>query len=156
MSDETIVEKLNEKLNRGILNSAMENIAKICIDALKNGNEDDKKRARAMVKPFFVPFRTPSINENKEADRNKEFRETAERAMRYANEIRYYLGTKDLTPYLTTNLKIIFDTLTKDGATYEDLANACTLYEVEYKTAVEVASEHIKPEGNGFGNRKKE
>ena len=151
MSDETIIEKLNEELDSGSLDSAMENIAKICIEALKNGNEDDKNRARAMVKPFFVPFRTPSINENKEADRNKEFRETAERAMRYANEIRYYLGTKDLTSYLTTNLKIIFDTLTKEGATYKELANACTLYEVEYKPAVEAASEFIKPESNGYG-----
>ena len=82
---------------------------------------------------------------------DNDFIETKNRAERYAKEIREYLDTKDLSPDLATCLEFTLEDLTKDNATYEELARANVVYEVKYKPAVEAASEFIKPESNGYG-----
>lgn len=80
----------------------------------------------------------------------KDINETKERAERYAKEIRKYLDTKDLSPDLATCLEFTLEDLTKTDTTTEKLNETCAVYEFRYKTAVEAASEFIKPESNGY------
>ena len=55
-SDQQLINILEAKINEGKLEDYMINIAKMCIDTLKNGNDDDKKRARNMCSPFIREY----------------------------------------------------------------------------------------------------
>lgn len=155
-------EKIIELLRRALVDKELEpwyiSLSEDCIARLtykedekdkfdKEERERQKQNARQAARPIiskYVKLPQKNVNDYQEQDNNK----IKERVLKYIEEIKFYLDTKDLNPDLAACLEFTLEDLTKEGATYQELENACLVYEVRYKRAAEESTDILPKNSN--------
>jgi len=125
-SDQQLINILEAKINEGKLEYYMINIAKMCIDTLKNGNDDDKKRARNMCSPFIKEyFNSDNVFVDNADERNV-------RKNIYAKTIKkidVYLNSVKVPEHFKKELITCYKILTDSNSSQEQLTDAALLVE---------------------------
>ena len=158
LSDEEIIKILKKAIGDEKLEPWFKSIADDCIarlttkeDGLDSSAKEklkmQKENARQAARPIiakYVKLPKKNVIDYQEQDNIK----IKERVLKYIEEIKFYLDTKDLNPDLAACLAFTLEDLTKEGATYKELGNACLAYEVRYKRAAEESTDILPKNSN--------
>lgn len=147
MDDKNIIELLNKIVNEKMLDDISIDNAHMCIDILINGGMENINNVKMMAMILIKRAGLIQTNNNENVVDNSEEKIIA-RATKFIKEIKSFLDTKDLTPYLIEELEYILDGLTKTETTPRELNRLCSLYENKYRPAITISDEYIPETSN--------